>query len=277
MSAASSAPSAFADITPLLAHLPAAPEPLSSETLVAHLDRYSVKPGPLLPLLLHLQRWQNKTPVLAHPRVCAFASHYASDTQHTTQQTINALQGEGHPLKKLAAILNADLRVYELDLAQTDRNPAQAAQAMTYGMLAIEDKGDVVVIASLSDGVEAAAQKTTIGTGSPDDILNALVSKLGLDFFAALGACLAARLAKQPVFVSGAFGVCLIDVLNHLAPQAADHLYLCETSELTQTLPPVFTPVHALQQTAFLLSFLPAPLKTIHVSGLNPTPHAKAV
>ena len=268
-----SSPSAFADIIPLLNHLPPAPPAADPAVLVAQLDQYHVKAGPLLPVLAHVQAWQKRSPHLTHPRLCAFASHYNNGSAQT-EKTIQALQSDNHPLKQLAASLNADLRIYELDLAQTSRSPAQAAQAMTYGMLSIEDKGDVVVVASLSDGAEQAAQEWTLHPEQlADDLLHNVAAHLGLDFCAALGACLAARLAAQPVLVSGFFGEKLIAVLQALDEEAAAHVYLCDANDVTQTMAPVFTPVQILQQIRFVLAFLPAPLKTVHVRAA----HANAV
>lgn len=254
------APSPFSDITPMLDHLPPTPKAVSADDVRDKLDTQNVKAGPLLPLLVQLQRWKNGASLLNHPRICLFASHYAvpDDAAATTQNTITALQNDHHPLKQVAASLNADLRIYELDLAQTKRTAQQAAQAMTYGMLSIDDKSDAIVIASLSEGAQKAAKAIqNLGDREPDDLLQELVTEAGLDFFAALGAALAARLAGQVVITGGAFGEALNHILEQLSPQATEHVVLSVSDVVTQDMAPVFAAVQNLQQARFLLSFLP--------------------
>ncbi len=257
-------PSAFADITPLLDHLPPAPAVPNADLFLTPLQAAHVQPGPLLPTLQHLQRWQKHGPSLTHPRVILFASHYAApvDAAAKTKNTIAALQANSHPVKTIAATLNVDLRVYEMDLDHAARTPAQAAQAMTYGMLAIEEKGNVIVIASLSEGSEQAAQTLKILAGkTTDDVLQSLVSHMGLDFFASLGAALAARLAGQPVLFAGAFGSAVMRVLAQLSDQAAEHSLMVDATDFARSLPPVFAALQQLQQLQFVMSFLPASLK----------------
>lgn len=244
----------------MLDHLPPAPKAVSADSVRDKLDGHNVKAGPFLPLLTQLQRWQNGPAVLNHPRVCLFASHYAvpDNAATITQNTMTALQGDHHPLKQVTAALNADLRVYELDINQNKRTPQQAAQVMTYGMLSVDDKSDAIVIASLSEGAEkAAAAVMTLNDREPDDLLQELVQEVGLDFFAALGAALAARLAGQVVITGGAFGAALYHILEQLSPQAVDHVILSVSDLVTQDMAPVFAAIQNLQQARFLLSFMP--------------------
>lgn len=252
--------SPFADITPLLDHFPAAPRQVTEDGVSEKLNAHNVKAGPLLPLLAQLQRWQAGLAILNHPRVCLFASHYPvpADAATVTQNTITALQDDHHPLKQVTASLNADLRVYELDVTQTKRTPQQAAQAMTYGMLSVDDKSDAIIIGTLSEGAtQAMAAVHHLSDREPDDLLMELVQDAGLDFFAALGAALAARLAGQVVIVSGAFGDALHFILQQLSPQAAEHIVTSVSDVVTQDMPPVFAAIQNLQQARFLLSFLP--------------------
>ena len=255
--------SVFADILPMLDHIPPAPPVASAPDLTAQLDRYHVKAGPLLDLLLHLKRWQKNGLTLSHPRICLFAAAYDAPANAVTktQDTLTQLQGDTHPLKAIATGLNTDLRIYELDLTQQERSAQQAAQAMIYGMLAIEDKGDAIVIGSLSEGAEHAAQQIDVQTWptDADDLLHALAMQSGLDVFAALGACLAARLAGQPVLLCGAFGAVVKAVLERLAPAAAAHVYEIIPFQAQTDMPPLFATLQNLQQVKFLLAFLPTP------------------
>jgi hypothetical protein len=255
VSASLSVSSPFADILPMLDHLPALPAMPDGAALGKALQVHGIEASTYLPVLNHLQRWQKKMPTLNHPRLCLFASHYTNG-EVATQKTITDLQSDRHPLKVIAAHLNADLRVYELDLEHSHRAVEDAAQAMTYGMLAIEEKGDALIIGSLSAGAETAAHNIKFDHPmNAETLLQTLAPQMGLDFFAALGACLAARLAGQSVVLCGAFGALLQQVLTQLHSDAAAHILVNETEN--QTMPPLFAAAHLLQQTRFLMAFLP--------------------
>lgn len=233
----------------MLAHFPAAPSVVSVPSFAQ-----GVKSDSLSPLYTHIQRWKPQSMQLGYVRVALFASHYEAGADQT-RATLDALQNDLHPLKKAASRLNADLQVYELDLDHSARNAAQAAQAMTYGMLAIADKGDAVIIGSLSDGVEQAAPDVSVQS---EDLLEHLSQQMGLDFFSALGACLAARLAGQPVILFGAFGNLVQRVLTQLSTEAASHTMMA-VADQTIAMPDLYAALYNIEQIRFLSAFAPVP------------------
>ncbi|HEY1097174.1 MAG TPA: hypothetical protein VGF14_08040 [Alphaproteobacteria bacterium] len=249
--------SPFSDILPLLEHLPDAPQTMPLQSLASLFQKQRVTTTQL-PFLEFLQRWQ-KIIAVNHPRLCLYASAYDApdNAAAQTEKNIAACNNPATALQQQCQQINIDLRVYELDLTTRGMTDARAAQAMTYGMLAVEDNIDVLAIHTLSSGADEAAQqllKTDLPVEHGEMILSTATALMGLDFCAALGACLAARLAQKPVLLSGDFGRALQKVLNRLSPKATEHIYLANE----ELVPALYQSLYQLQQARFAMTFLPS-------------------
>jgi nicotinate-nucleotide--dimethylbenzimidazole phosphoribosyltransferase len=117
--------------------------------------------------------WQGRYPPCAdHARVCVFAgnhgvaargvSAYPSDV--TAQMVQNFVAGGG-AVNQLAAMADADLRVYEMALEQPTADftegPAmddgECARAIAYGMMAVEDNIELLALGEMGIGNTTAA------------------------------------------------------------------------------------------------------------------------
>jgi nicotinate-nucleotide--dimethylbenzimidazole phosphoribosyltransferase len=117
--------------------------------------------------------WQGRYPPRAdHARVCVFAgnhgvaargvSAYPSDV--TAQMVQNFVAGGG-AVNQLAAMADADLRVYEMALEQPTADftegPAmddgECARALAYGMMAVEDNIELLALGEMGIGNTTAA------------------------------------------------------------------------------------------------------------------------
>lgn len=190
--------------------------------------------GTLAPLRQWLADTQGKAlPDLRHPRIALFLSRHgmAADIQDDLHLLPAALAKPAHPLSAIAATLNADLQVYELDIETASGDPAQgpalgeaeALQALSYGMMAVQSGVDSAVIALSNPAAAVAAENIRTALAKGDDALAALLQFGGFDIAAALGAAIAARLAKAPVILDDSAEV-IGDMLAALAPQGAAHL-----------------------------------------------------
>lgn len=191
--------------------------------------------GDLAPLRQWLSDTQGKTqPTLRHPRIALFLSRY--DIVPDLQRELAALPAlfakPAHPLSAMAAEINADLQVYELDLASPSGNPATgvpaldeagALQAIAYGMMAVQPGVDAVVIALPNPAAPVAAETIAAALGRGEDPLAALLQYGGFDIAAALGAALAARLARAAVILDDSADI-VADLLRALAPEAGLHV-----------------------------------------------------
>lgn len=190
--------------------------------------------GTLAPLRQWLADVQGKTPpALRHPRIALFLSRHgmAADLQEDLAQLPAALAKPAHPLSAIAADGNADLQVYELDLGTASGDPAQgpalseteALQALAYGMMAVQSGVDCAVIALPNPAAAMAAANLRRALAQKQDALSALLQYGGFDIAAALGAAIAARLAKAPVLLDDSAEV-IAEILAALAPDAAAHI-----------------------------------------------------
>src|SRR5277367_3428602 len=142
----------FAEIRALIADLPA-PD-LAAGTAAAAREAQLTKPagalGRLEELTAWLATWQGRHPPrLDHPRTCVFAGNHgvavrgvsAFPAAVTAQMVQNFIAG-GAAVNQLCQIVDADLRVYEMNLDEPTADfvdgPAMAeadcARAIAYGM-----------------------------------------------------------------------------------------------------------------------------------------------
>src|SRR6202050_5719198 len=160
-------PASLDEIRALLAHLPG-PD-LEAGTAAALHERQLTKPAGALGRLEELSRWLapwqgRHPPRLDHPRTCVFAGNHgvaargvsAYPAAVTAQMVQNFVAG-GAAVNQLCRIVDADLRVYEMNLDAPTADfidaPAMSeedcARAIAYGMMAVEPGLDVIALGEM--------------------------------------------------------------------------------------------------------------------------------
>ncbi|HEX6441474.1 MAG TPA: nicotinate-nucleotide--dimethylbenzimidazole phosphoribosyltransferase [Stellaceae bacterium] len=155
------------EIRALMAHLPG-PD-LEAGTAAAARQRQLTKPagslGRLEELAAWLASWQARhPPSLNHPRTVVFAANHgvaargvsAYPAAVTAQMVQNFIAG-GAAVNQLCKTIDADLRVYEMNLDQPTADIVEApamgeeecARAMAYGMMAIEPGIDALAVGEM--------------------------------------------------------------------------------------------------------------------------------
>lgn len=172
-------------------------------------------------------------PALTHPRMALFLSRYgfAADAQKDLSLLPAALAKPAHPLSALAVDMNADFQVYELDLDNASGNPAsgaalseaEAMQALAYGMMAVQAGIDSLVIALPNPAAPEMAATLREALAQKGDAFDALLAAGSFDIAAALGAAIAARLAKAPVILDDSAEV-IGEMMQSFGADAAAHI-----------------------------------------------------
>jgi nicotinate-nucleotide--dimethylbenzimidazole phosphoribosyltransferase len=165
----------FVEIRELLTELPG-PDETAFQAAVTR-DRELTKPagslGRLEELAFWLAAWQGRQPPrVDHPRVCVFAASHgvaargvsAYPAEVTAQMVQNFIAG-GAAVNQLTAMVDGDLRVYEMALeaptADFTQGPAMdeetCARAMAYGMMAVEQGVDLLALGEMGIGNTTAA------------------------------------------------------------------------------------------------------------------------
>jgi nicotinate-nucleotide--dimethylbenzimidazole phosphoribosyltransferase len=155
------------EIRALIAHLPG-PD-LDAGTAAALRESQLTKPAGALGRLEELAHWlavwqARHPPLLDHPRTVVFAANHgvaargvsAYPAAVTAQMVQNFIAG-GAAVNQLCKIVDADLRVYEMNLdeptADIVESPAmseaECARALAYGMMAVEPGIDLLAIGEM--------------------------------------------------------------------------------------------------------------------------------
>jgi nicotinate-nucleotide--dimethylbenzimidazole phosphoribosyltransferase len=155
------------EIRALIAHLPG-PD-LEAGTTAADRERQLTKPagalGRLEELAAWLATWQARhPPTLNRPRTVVFAGNHgvaargvsAYPASVTAQMVQNFIAG-GAAVNQLCASVDADLRVYEMNLEQPTADivaapamsEAECARAIAYGMMAVEPGIDALAVGEM--------------------------------------------------------------------------------------------------------------------------------
>ncbi len=179
----------FAEVRALFVDLPG-PDDDAYQAAVAR-DRELTKPagslGRLEEIAFWLAAWQGRQPPrVDRPRVCVFAANHgvaargvsAYPAEVTAQMVQNFISG-GAAVNQLTAMVDGDLRVYEMALEQPTgdftQGPAMdedtCARAMAYGMMAVEQGVDLLALGEMGIGntTSAAAICHALYGGSPED------------------------------------------------------------------------------------------------------------
>src|SRR5438046_4986633 len=163
------------EIRGLIAHLPG-PD-LEAATAAAVRERQLTKPAGALGRLEEpaawLATWQGRhPPTLDHPRTVVFAGNHgvaargvsAYPAAVTAQMVQNFIAG-GAAVNQLCRVVDADLRVYEMDLDPPTADivgapavsEAECARAIAYGMMAVEPGIDALASGEVGIGSSTVA------------------------------------------------------------------------------------------------------------------------
>ena len=267
----------------LLKNLPAADE---ASAAAAHArEAMLTKPagalGRLEDLVAWMASWQGRYPPrLDRPRVCVFAGNHgvvargvSAYPADVTQQMVRNFIAGGAAINQLCKLFDADLRVFEMALEAPTRDfteapalsEAECAQAMAYGMMAVEPGidllclgemgiGNTTAAAAICHALHGAAASDWTGPGSGlsgsalarkaevveqgvarhraimTDGLEVLRCVGGHELAAIAGAVLAARMARIPVLLDGYASTAAAAVIHGMAPGALDHCCVAHCS-----------------------------------------------
>ena len=190
-----------------------------------------------------LSGWQSGgEPALSHPRVAIFASTQgcAAGREMDVILNVRAVIEATSPLYHLGTVCDADLRVYEMLPEQPTNDfrdepamsDADCAHGCAYGMMAVEQDMSALCLGAFSNGTDMMAEVMAVALfESDEDAFDVLARYGGRETAAMVGAILAARLAKMPVFISGLNGLVAMAVLFKAQPEAIDHCLLCDAPD----------------------------------------------
>jgi nicotinate-nucleotide--dimethylbenzimidazole phosphoribosyltransferase len=268
----------------IVRHMP--PPDLEAGTAARAREAQLTKPagslGRLEEIAYWMACWQGRHPPrLRHPRIAVFAANHgvaaargvsAFPVSVTAQMVRNFLNG-GAAVNQLSRIADSDLKVYEMDLdsptADFTRGPAMdsaaCAQAMAYGMMAVEQGIDLICLGEMGIGNTTSASALCAalyggdpadwvgpGTGVDDDgrarkeraVIDGLLANRdamtdpfetlrclgGFELAAIAGAVIAARMAKCPVLLDGFASTAAAAVLHAFDSRALDHCLVAHVS-----------------------------------------------
>lgn len=167
---------------------------------------------------------ESEMPHFNRVRVAVFASDFQEDDAYLEK----VVSGTA-PLNRLCFLLDAELRLYELgreDKTQTV-SEQEFLKALAYGMMSVEPGMDSLVIVENGHNHDFCAQQiiTMLNEDSPEDghILQALCMIGDLSIAAMMGAMIAARMARIPVFLDSQSGWAAAALLCHYRSDAAQH------------------------------------------------------
>ena len=221
----------FAELRGILAHLPSTDLAAASQSLeFARRNRYEAA---ACDMALWMAAWQRRAAVKCdHPRVATFAGAVmpANDPEnlHAAKQWMQSASNGGDWLQYWCAALDCDWRIYDMGLdfpailpAARSVDESTIAEAVAYGMMAVEQGIDILILQLAGAGHDIAAKwmlrqpKT-----DPFELLMQLGSR---DVAGLYGAMIAARMARVPVLVDGFDAAALLSGLAHFAPSVLDH------------------------------------------------------
>lgn len=183
--------------------------------------------------MLWLARGQGHKPQVERVRLAIYAGAHgcSASSAADTRKLIEPLTGSEGAVVHILQQVDADLRLYELDLdnptADYTKSDAlsedAAAHAMAYGMMAVEPGLHLLALAGIGAGGEAAHKALLEALPKCEDALVTLAKFGGVETCAMLGAILAARLAHVPVLLDGLAAEAAAAVLARIAPDATLH------------------------------------------------------
>jgi len=227
----------LSDLSSLISHFPGPTRP--DPSIVQQINTINWPGDCGVGLLSHLARWQARNINLRRPRLAIYAARHsmAENDGITDKQIIkDQIVAHGNELSMayhLCAQVDADLRVYELDLDQVNNDPRidginnamdekTATHALGYGMMAVEP-GVSILMPTVMEHARPAAKMILDKLAETDDPLDLLCRYGGPDMAAGLGAIIAARMAECPVIIDDIGMLAMAGILSNMADGAADH------------------------------------------------------
>ncbi|MGE0735640.1 MAG: nicotinate-nucleotide--dimethylbenzimidazole phosphoribosyltransferase [Alphaproteobacteria bacterium] len=214
----------LADIREALPRLRPA-DPAAASASMAHSAALGQAGTPAAELRAWLAAWQGRAePRIERPRIVLFAGVHGATAparawaHADARARIDALIAGTGPATPLAEQADVDLRVYEIAVDAAARAPSEAtiARAIVYGMTVVDPGLDVLAVATLSPGLQWPAE------GS--DPFDALCRYGGEEIAAAMGALIAARMARTPAICDGMGARLAAMLLERAQKGAADHV-----------------------------------------------------
>ena len=182
-------PASLDEIRALMAHLPG-PDLEAGTAAMLH-ERQLTKPAGALGRLEELSQWlatwqARHPPRLDHPRTSVFAGNHGVAARGVsaypaavTAQMVQNFVTDGAAVNQLCKVVDADLRVYEMNLDQPTADivdapaltDAECAKAMAYGMMAVEPGLDVIALGEMgiANTTSAAALCLALFGGSAEE------------------------------------------------------------------------------------------------------------
>jgi nicotinate-nucleotide--dimethylbenzimidazole phosphoribosyltransferase len=179
--------------------------------------------GDFAPLWRWLAAAQGKPKAtLRRPRIAVFlGAREGSPAGGELEQLLAQFQDGSHPAAPLAREANADLQVYELGAAAGDEQ--QTAQALAYGMMAVQPGIDLLAVSAPHPSAPEDAAKINAALKKGAEAFDTLTRLGGPGIAAASGAIIAARLAGVPVLLDGDGALAAAAVLAAAQADAAAH------------------------------------------------------
>ena len=221
----------FAELRGILAHLPPSDLSAASQSLeFARRHRYDAT---ACDVALWMAAWQRRSVVKCdHPRVATFAGAVMPANEpenlNAAKQWMQSASNGGDWQQYWCAALDCDWRIYDMGLDFPALLPparpvdeSTIAEAVAYGMMAVEQGIDILILQLAGAGHDIAAEWMLRQPKSdPFELLMHLGSR---DVAGLYGAMIAARMARVPVLVDGFHVAALLSGLAHFAPGILDH------------------------------------------------------
>ena len=209
----------------------------------------------------HLAEWRGGKAV-SHPRQVFYAASYgAQHGENTKKYVAQMAQGE-HAATRLGALGNCDVRVYEMDLSTpaAPLNESAAAHAISYGLLAVEEGIDLLLLATLSAGAtETMAElNEKLQQAKSSDVFQLFAATGGVDLCAALGAVLSARMALVPVIADTQLAAILHRAISLLCDGNENESPIAVSLPDTKRFDPALQPLASWHHFQGLVALMPA-------------------
>lgn len=192
------------------------------------------------------------------PRCGAFIGGY---TFFSFQKEGEPFKDSSHPLVEACSHYGCDLRVYDVSAVParslfkaTALLDEHVLSAMAYGMTSVEDTTDMLAVVNMSPGYELACvsllqalgvffleddlhrlfkdeasyillEKRLLECAGQGDALDMLREFGGYEIASMIGAVMAAKMARIPVFLEGLSGLAVVAVLERLSPGFTEHCF----------------------------------------------------
>lgn len=180
-------------------------------------------------------------PEIKMPRIAIFAAHHGFTLNRpegdafkkTHEIAIDRILGNTHTVCNIAQSLNTDLRLYEMDLENPANDTAQGpamtedecVMAFTYGMMAVEEQNDFLLLSTIGAGSEDAGDRilALLKQDPGADPFEVLINIGGYEIAALCGVLIATYLGKKPVMVDSQAGLASLVLMHRAHERLSTH------------------------------------------------------